>query len=709
MQRPTLFRARLWFILVALLAGARCVRAQHYVNVDSLEQALASERDPVKRLDIITAIGRGAEDLAVGAEYAAFTIRMADSLLAHGHAGDNHILSQKGTGIWNLGATVPDMYADRDSMLARYRRAIALWESIGDETKESFGKGALANFLIDEGKLSEALPMVQGALKVHERQKDTFNLASDYRNLGIIHVHLGDYAGAVDHYLTCVALAHTQPDNYSRWYEALALNGIGRIYEDLGQGDTAISYYRRSVTAGALSWQPASGLVSMLNLGGILLADGDTATYENLLDSARALADLQKRPDDVALVYSAVSDRFRLDGDLDSAQFYGRRALEYGERSGIVERKVYGGMALARALLALHKPNEALEVMLDQVRKQDTIKFSLRDRRELMLALAEVHEGAGHAVEALASYKQYHALADSVSSETARRKLRFLDLRRQSATDSLKAREERRVLVVESEKRIAEEQSTKRLYLFSGIGVLFLAGGLWSRLRFTRRAKRAIEKERDRSDGLLLNILPSEVAEELKMKGSAAARLMDEVTVLFTDFKGFTAMSEQLSPERLVHDLNECFSAFDRICEERGIEKIKTIGDAYMAAGGLPTPNGTHAMDVIDAALEMRELIATNKSRKVAAGEPCFEIRIGVHSGPVVAGIVGVKKFQYDIWGDTVNTASRMESSGEVGRVNISEATYALVKNEPGLTFTARGKVQAKGKGEMKMYFVEPT
>ncbi|MBK8949820.1 MAG: adenylate/guanylate cyclase domain-containing protein [Flavobacteriales bacterium] len=178
------------------------------------------------------------------------------------------------------------------------------------------------------------------------------------------------------------------------------------------------------------------------------------------------------------------------------------------------------------------------------------------------------------------------------------------------------------------------------------------------------------------------------------------------VTVLFTDFKGFTAMSETLSPQELVRDLNECFSAFDRITEKYGIEKIKTIGDAYMAAGGLPTPNTTHATDAIKAAFEMRDFIAEGKARKVAGGLPYFEIRIGVHTGPVVAGIVGVKKFQYDIWGDTVNTASRMESSGEVGQVNISEATYALVKDATGLSFTPRGKVQAKGKGEMEMYFV---
>ncbi len=230
-------------------------------------------------------------------------------------------------------------------------------------------------------------------------------------------------------------------------------------------------------------------------------------------------------------------------------------------------------------------------------------------------------------------------------------------------------------------------------------------------IKVEERTKELVEKnkiilkEKHRSEELLLNILPEEVAEELKEFGSSKARSFEEVTVMFTDFKGFTEITEKMSAEQLVLEIDTCYRAFDKIIEKHGVEKIKTIGDSYMCAGGLPLSNSTHALDTVRAALQIRDFISLRNEDKKQKGEIPFDIRIGIHTGPVVAGIVGIKKFAYDIWGDTVNTASRIESSGEVGKVNISGSTYAMVQGLMQCFF--RGKITAKGKGEIDMYFVE--
>lgn len=212
----------------------------------------------------------------------------------------------------------------------------------------------------------------------------------------------------------------------------------------------------------------------------------------------------------------------------------------------------------------------------------------------------------------------------------------------------------------------------------------------------------ALKIEKKKSDDLLLNILPEEVAEELKQTGATNAKLFDHVTVLFTDFVDFTKAGERMSPQQLVDELHTCFKAFDEIISQHDIEKIKTIGDAYMAVCGLPLPDDNHAIKVARAALQIRQFM---EKRKGQLGDKTFDIRIGIHSGSVVAGIVGVKKFAYDIWGDTVNTAARMEESSEKGRINSSQVTYELIKDR--FECTNRGEIAAKNKGDLNMYYIE--
>lgn len=215
---------------------------------------------------------------------------------------------------------------------------------------------------------------------------------------------------------------------------------------------------------------------------------------------------------------------------------------------------------------------------------------------------------------------------------------------------------------------------------------------------------RNLNQERRTSDKLLRNVLPESIALELKQTDRVQPVDYESATVLFTDFVGFTQIAESFSAQRVIAELDNCFSKFDEIARRHRLEKIKTIGDAYMAVAGIPSPNKTHAVDCVLAALEIERVISELREKEMAANRPYWEIRIGIHTGELVAGVVGSEKFAYDVWGDTVNIASRFESSGVPGRVNISASTYELVKDyfdcEP------RGKVAAKHKGEVEMYLV---
>ena len=215
---------------------------------------------------------------------------------------------------------------------------------------------------------------------------------------------------------------------------------------------------------------------------------------------------------------------------------------------------------------------------------------------------------------------------------------------------------------------------------------------------------RTLNQERRKSDRLLLNVLPETVARELKETDRVTPLDYEDASVLFTDFVGFTEIAERMTPQELVGELDGCFRRFDRVATRHGLEKITTIGDAYMAAGGVPVPNRTHAVDCVLAALVIRREMAELMARNAAAGRPRWQLRIGINTGGMVAGVVGSEKFAYDVWGDTVNTASRLESSGEAGEVNISRATYERVHEF--FVCEYRGRVAAKGKGEIEMYFV---
>lgn len=304
------------------------------------------------------------------------------------------------------------------------------------------------------------------------------------------------------------------------------------------------------------------------------------------------------------------------------------------------------------------------------------------------LKLSQLYESAGNSRASLQYYKNHISFRDSVNN------LKSVQAMADLRTDFEVAEKQVEVDLLNEQKR-NQQNKMIALSIILGLISLLLGAMYWF--------YRAISREHKRSESLLLNILPTETARELKSKGKVDAVKIDEVTVLFTDFVEFSKQAEHVEPELLVRSIDYYFQKFDEITTRYGLEKIKTIGDAYMCASGLPHPNLTRAKEVVQAAAEMIQVV--KDALKADDDLLHFEIRIGIHTGPVVAGIVGIKKWQYDIWGDTVNIAARMESASKPGRVNLSETTYLEVKDEFPCVY--RGELEVKNRGFLKMYFLE--
>ncbi len=341
-----------------------------------------------------------------------------------------------------------------------------------------------------------------------------------------------------------------------------------------------------------------------------------------------------------------------------------------------------------------------------------------------------------------AHYQEYFISIDSLNETTEEvekletsNALQQVELdKRQLELKQINLELENQLAIAEKNEAIIRQHKLERKMLVGGIVVIVLvlvvavAGNeykkrinrkLAAQNRMILEQKKQLEEqqkdlkaEKARTDSLLLNILPEPVAEELKKFKKVTPRYYPQVTVMFTDFTGFTDITARMTPGEIVKELDACFEAFDRIIEKyetdvgrKCIEKIKTMGDGYMCAGGVPVENDTNPIDIVEVALEIIRFMEHRKHEMLRSEQPWFGIRIGISTGPVVAGVVGSRKFAYDIWGNTVNIASRMESACESGKINISASTFQHLNGR--FLVSPRGKIAVKNKGEFEMYYVE--
>jgi len=525
------------------------------------------------------------------------------------------------------------------------------------------------------------------ALDIAKQMGNPAALAIAYNNVGSIYHDEGDLTKALDNYIK--SLEFDEPKQMGT-----TLNNIGGIYMNQRNYSKALEYYIRSLELNRQTGDQGSVALALSKIGGLYREQED---YPNSLDYYSQSLAIYEHIDHqigIAETYSNIGVLYQNQREYSKALDYHKKSLTLFEQLGDKNGIALSVNNIGDVYLRQGDYGKALEYCQRGYDISLSIHSLLRKRASCS-CLYDTYKAMGNDDKALHYLELLNAVKDSLDTRETAKKLQQMEFQAEAH------------LIQEAhEEEVRQKEKTRNISFIIGAFFLLLAGSFYIRWRYVRKSKASIQIEKDRSENLLLNILPEEIARELKEKGKAEARDFEMVSILFTDFKDFTEQGAKLSATELVNEINYCFEAFDAIMEKYGIEKIKTIGDAYMAAGGLPVSSDDSVKKTVLAALEMQEFISKRKSETDTPGKHVFEMRAGIHTGPVVAGIVGVKKFQYDIWGDTVNTASRMESSGQVGLVNISQTTYELLKDDPDFAFQSRGQIKAKGKGEIEMYFV---
>lgn len=526
-----------------------------------------------------------------------------------------------------------------DDALETLRRAADYLERAGSKAREASALHFIGNLLVSKNQFEEPLKYYFKASALRERLGDKQGQAASLSNIGVCYERLGDNATALDYALKALTLRQSVGDRYG---EAISLNNIGLLYMRIGNFEKSVEHSEKSLALQQELGNLDGVAMTMMNLGGasLKLQRFDDALKWLHLSIERAQKQNHKSIEGFAKISLAMT--------LQNLQRYDDALLHYDEALRLSDDlnddllKAYALQNRGELCAHLNAPERAEADLLEAKRLAE--RLGTRDTlSEALKSLSRLKEQTGDNAAALDYFKQFYEVDKALMNESSRSRLRVLEI---------------------------------------------------------AHALQTLQREQDLTERLLFNMLPEPIAARLKKGENAIADSASDVTVLFADIVGFTKLSARVSATELVKMLNRIFLAFDELAEHYGLEKIKTIGDAYMVVGGVPLPRADHAEAVANMALDMMQALRSMKFSQTDA----LNLRIGMHSGQVVAGVIGKKKLAYDVWGDTVNTASRMESHGEVGRIHLSEITARVL--EETFIVEPRGTIDVKGKGAMTTYFL---
>ena len=580
-----------------------------------------------------------------------------------------------------------------------------------------------------------AIEWYEKAMKYDQENGNIEQLANNLNNIGYVYKILGQYKKAIEYYEKTIQIDEALGRGKNL---AKTLNNIGQVYRAGGEYDKAIEYLERSLRI-KQNLGDSSGMATTLNNIGLvynawkkydiaIMSFEEALNLDQLLNNERGMANrlnnlgltnyyLEEYDEALAFFHQALDVHTKLKDIGQSGIQYNNIGASYLNKGDIEQavvflqkaRQIFQDLGKQSELAAVlskfgdiylstgdYKKSEKYLMMSTEISKKINSRNQTKTNYQ---RFSDLYAKMGNYAQSLEYYKKYTDLKDTIFTEKAHQQITDFEIKYETEKKDieiklLKTNEEIRNLKFKKEK-------IYRLSLIGGVILLILlASVIFYSLRQKIKDNRIISEEKGKSDKLLMNILPAGVANELKEQGKTEPRLFNNVTVCFTDIVDFTEISAKMEPRLLIAELNEIFTAFDNIVESHHCERIKTIGDSFMAVCGLPDEDPLHAENIIRSAVDMIQFL----EKKNLESKIDWKIRVGIHTGDVIAGVVGIKKYIYDLFGDTINTASRMECNAETMRINVSETTYNLVKDK--FRFEEREEIDVKGKGKMKMFFI---
>jgi class 3 adenylate cyclase len=588
-----------------------------------------------------------------------------------------------------------------DQAIAYNKRATALAKQIGFIKGEAQALKNIGIIYFTQGKHLDAINYWKESLEAFKAINDLPGVSNMLNNIGVIYSVQGDYEKALANYLESLKIAEQSGDKIRI---VTALNNVGATYGLKPETyDKALKYYLQALPKSEEIKDANSIGKASVNIGEI---------YSNIGNSELALSYIKKSlkafedsKDEVSIpyAYNALAKEYYKGGKYDLALRFHNKAYNTAKKVDNKLFMVQSLLGLADTYMKMGNPAKSLNYYTQAETYGREIN-ALDELKDVYHGMFTTYASIKNYSNAFKYQSLYTDIKDSLYNIETNKKLASLqfdfDLQKKQGEIDLLTKDKSLKELELQRKKLANNALAVGLIL-----IFIIAFIIFRNYLAKARINKLLDFQKAQIEHLLLNILPAEVAGELQQKGVSAPRHYNNVSVLFTDFKSFTMIADKMPPQELVEELNHCFIAFDNIIEKYNLEKIKTIGDSYMCAGGIPTPDDDHPFRIIKAAMEIREFIHNYNRKRAEQGLPVWDIRIGIHVGPVVAGVVGKKKYAYDIWGSTVNIASRMESNGEPGQINVSAATCEIIKDK--YICKHRGKVYAKNVGEIDMYFIE--